>query len=270
MSRQDIRIELPVANPDGTLTLIGKAAERNTALGASSPVKDDFDWVTIGTDITATQALVDQAKASDRLSQRQHYQALKLLGIAPNQNLQSTDTVYPLLIDVRDILLVKNQTNPEELSLWGFNVTVDTVGGKRVVTVDIPTESPVAFIQLCKDVIAQHTALGAGSPLTGKVDMAFMSTGTTNADTAFKNAEEERGVKESKNELAMHYCGYAEGQNSETVGTFYNTITNLRDLLLVAYRNNPEQLTLWGFDVVVGETAMGDSAKPEPTPPPVP
>lgn len=214
--------------------------------------------------------LHNEAIAADRDAQDLHYKAMSLLGIAPNQNLESTGTVYPLVIDARDVLLVKNQTNPEALSLWGFNVVVETVGGKRVVTVDIPTDSPATFIQLCKDIVAKHTALGVASPLNGKVDMAFMATGTTNADTAFTAAEEQRGIKEAANELAMVETGYGEGQTSETVGTCYNIITNLRELLLVAYRSNPEELTRWGFDVVVSETAMGGNDGDAPTPPPVP
>lgn len=270
MARQDVRIELPVANPGKTLDLLSKAIARNTALGINSPVKDDFNWADLATALTAMQALLTEITQADQLAQSQHYEALRLIGTAPGQNLQSHKTLYPLVTDVRDILLVKNQTNPEALELWGFTVVVTTTGAKRNVDVTIPTDSPAEFLTLCNAIISQHTALGVASPLNGKVDMDFFADTTATAQTNFTNAEENRGIKEAQHGNLMNQLGYAEGQTSETTGTVYNIITNIRDLLLVVYSSNPEELTRWGFAVVVGQTAMGGSNEPAPTPPPAP
>ncbi len=270
MARQDVTVELPVGNAGDTAKLLGKIAARNTALGASSPIQNDFNWADIATALTNVDNLLKEAIAADRKSQSLHYSALSLLGIAPNQNLQTPDTLYPLVAKARDILLVKNQTNPEALSIWGFNVVVDTKGGKRTVVVDMPTDSPEKFIDLCLDIVAEHTNLGVASPLTGKVDMTFFATTITQANTNFTDAETLRKAKEAKHAQALTWAGYAPGQNSETPGTGYNLLCNMRDLLLVTYSDIPEELTLWGFKVVVTATAIKQGDGPEPTPPPVP
>ncbi len=270
MARQDVTVELPVGNAGETAILLGKIAARNTALAGSSPIQTDFNWLAIGAKVTGINLLVAEATDADRKSQSQHYSALSLLGTAPSQNLQTPGTLYPMVVKVRDILLVRFQTNPEELSVWGFNVVVNTVGGKRTVVVDITTDSPTTFMQLCFDIAAEHTALGLGSPLTGKLDMAFFESTANIAKTKFDEAEALRGTKEVKHAQALSEAGYAPGQSSETPGTAYNALCNMRDLLLVAYSNVPEELTLWGFKVVVSATAIKPGDEPEPTPPPVP
>lgn len=270
MARQDVTVEIPVGNPGETANLLGKIAARNTLLGVNSPIQNDFNWVDIASGITDVDNVLKEAITADRKSQSLHYSALSLLGIAPNQNLQTPDTLYPMVAKARDILLVKNQTNPEALSIWGFNVVVGTDGGKRTVVVDMPTDSPDTFIQLCMDIVAQHKALGAGSPLTGKLDMTFFETTINQANTDFKDAEELRGIKEANHAQALTWAGYAPGQSSETPGTGYNLLCNMRDLLLVTYSDIPEELTLWGFKVVVTATAIKSGDGPEPTPPPVP
>lgn len=270
MARQDVSVELPVGNAGETAILLGKIAARNTALAGSSPIQNDFNWPSVAAKVTGINLLVTEATEADRKSQSLHYSALSLLGTAPSQNLQTPGTLYPMVVKVRDILLVKYQTNPEEMSVWGFNVVVNTVGGKRTVVVDIPTDSPTSFIQLCLDITAEHTSLGLGSPLTGKLDMAFFESTTTIAKTNFENAETERAIKETKHAQALNEAGYAPGQSSETPGTAYNLLCNMRDLLLVAYSNVPEELSLWGFKVVVTATAIKNDNEPEPTPPPVP
>ena len=270
MARQDVTVELPVGNAGETAKLLGKVAARNTALGASSPIKDDFNWADIATGITGLENMLKEATEADRKSQSLHYSALSQLGIAPNQNLQTPDTLYPMVAKARDILLVKNQTNPEALSLWGFNVVVNTDGGKRTVVVDMPTDSPEMFIQLCLDIVTQNTALGVDSPLANKLDMTFFETTANQAKTDFAEAEVQRGIKEAKHAEALTAAGYAPGQSSETPDTGYNLLCKIRDLLLVTYSNVPEDLTLWGFKVVVSATAIKQGDEPTPTPPPVP
>ncbi len=270
MSRQDVRIELPLNSPESTLKLLVKIDARNTAMGINSPIQNDFNWADIAVGIPIVQALIKDATVADRQAQNLHYQAMSTLGIAPGQNLQMLDTPYTLTTQIRDILLAKNRANPEALELWGFTVVVGTTAGKRTVTVDIPTDSPETFIQLCNYIIEQNTALGVASPLVGKIDMATYTGNVATAETDFNTAATQRGIKEAKHGEALMLAGYGEGQSSETPGTLYYIITGMRDLLLVAYHNSPEELSLWGFNVIVGSTNMGDSNRPEPTPPPVP
>ncbi len=268
MARQDVTVELPVNNPGETAILLGKIAARNTELALDSPIQNDFNWLEVADSVTQITTMVKEAIRADRKAQSLHFGALSLMGLAANQNLQTPKTLYPLVVKVRDILLVKNQDNPEALSIWGFNVVVNTTGGKRTVVVDIPVESPEVFIQLCEDIAEEHTNLGASSPLNGKLDMTFFTATTSQADINFTAAAAKRALSETKNAQAMEKAGYAPGQSSETPGTGYNLITNMRDLLLVAY-SAPKELSLWGFKVEVGSTAYHAADEPTPPPPPV-
>ena len=45
--------------------------------------------------------------------------------------------------------------------------------------------------------------------------------------------------------------GVEVGQSSQSTGTLYYYLTSIRDLLLVIYRGNEEQLSTWGFNVAV-------------------
>ena len=57
MARQDVTVEIPVGNPGGTVKLLGKVVARNTLLGASSPIQNDFPWVVIAAGIAEVQPL---------------------------------------------------------------------------------------------------------------------------------------------------------------------------------------------------------------------
>ena len=46
--------------------------------------------------------------------------------------------------------------------------------------------------------------------------------------------------------------GVAKGQNVETEGTALNLLVQVRDQLLIKNRGLEENLTLWGFSVVIG------------------
>lgn len=262
MAREDVKVNLPVGDPDGTVKLTEKIVARNTAMGATSPVSGDFDFTAIAAQAAAAKLLRTEADAADRLSQKDHQGALSLLGIAQGQNLQSPGTIYTETTRIRDILLVKYKTNPETLELWGFNVVIDQTEGKRTVRVEIPTESPDKFITLAGAIVAQNTAEGAASPLSGKIDMAVYASRATDAGTMFNNAASKRAEKEAKHGEALAICGYAAGQTSETEGTLYQIITQVRDLLLAVYHTNPEELSVWGYDVVVSSSSHGGEEEP--------
>jgi hypothetical protein len=71
-------------------------------------------------------------------------------------------------------------------------------------------------------------------------------------------------MSQANNELARNLCGYGEGQTSETPGTLYYLITQVRDLLLVAYDGNEEQLSTFGFNVVVSSSTSSGGGSPVP------
>ncbi|HLG33344.1 MAG TPA: hypothetical protein VI757_00565 [Bacteroidia bacterium] len=74
-----------------------------------------------------------------------------------------------------------------------------------------------------------------------------------------------RQAKEALNQQVEAKQGYAEGQTSETVGTLYYSYTGIRDRLLNVNAGVEENLSEWGFDVVLDE-AHGAAPGEEPIP----
>ncbi len=251
MARQDVTVNLPIGDPDGTIELVGRIIDRNTAMGANSPINNDFSFAEIANGLSTIKALRKEADKADRKSLTLHGNAMRLLGLAQAQNKKSDGTIYTETLRIRDILMVKFRENPEELELWGFNVVVDQTEGKRTVRIEIPVGSPADFITLAEAIVEKNTAEGINSPLSSKIDMVAYATNTTQAGIDYKQAKIESDLKESKHGEALNMLGYAPGQSSETVGTAYYLICSIRDLLLAVYSNNPEALSEWGFDVVV-------------------
>jgi hypothetical protein len=56
--------------------------------------------------------------------------------------------------------------------------------------------------------------------------------------------------------------GTAEGQTINTLGTLYNMVGTIRDILLITYKDNEEELSKWGFNVVIGQ-AKSPKRKPK-------
>ena len=115
MATRDVKINLPVGSPDDTVNLVDKIIARNTAMALTSPIKDDFDWVAVAAKQVLIKQLRTDADKADTDSQKQHYKAMKIMGLAPGQNLQVEGTLYVEVTRIRDILLGKNEDNPEEL-----------------------------------------------------------------------------------------------------------------------------------------------------------
>ena len=124
---------------------------------------------------------------------------------------------------------------------------------KKTVKIDIPIADPDELVVLCLALLAKHIADGAGSPLNA-VNMATFQTNAGDARDLRQEAKQEHALGEQKNQQAAVLIGKAKGQNSKTPGTLYNTVTRIRDSLLVIYNSNPERLSLWGFNVQVRQS----------------
>ena len=73
------------------------------------------------------------------------------------------------------------------------------------------------------------------------------------------SSKELRAQSEALMQAANTIFGVEVGQNSKSPGTLYNYLAAIRDLLLVIYRGNEEQLSTWGFDVVVSASSSPSS-----------
>lgn len=126
MARRTVTVKSYRYNPSKLLQTLEDIVEYNTELGASSPFAsgDIVDMTAFAAKVAAarakrTEALHHYAQAEAAMNESQ-----SLLGTAAGQGILTTDTCINYMSRIKRTLLVVNDDNPEELSLWGFDVTV--------------------------------------------------------------------------------------------------------------------------------------------------
>lgn len=266
MARKNVRVDIPIGNVDRTVKLGETTSARHTALGAGSPLTGQMDMAIFDALVANIKAARGPAISDARQKEAWNEQALTVIGIAAGQNLQSKKTVYWHINQVQKFMAFKFKGNEEQASLWGFNVVVSDVAGRRYVNFNVPYNSPEGLLDLGSAIISKHNTDGAGSIFTAPLfDMADFEAKVNQARTLRDDALAKDQTSQASYELARNLCGYGEGQSSETPETLYYLITQVRDLLLVAYDGNEEQLSTFGFNVVVStSTSSGGGDTPEP------
>ena len=120
---------------------------------------------------------------------------------------------------------------------------------KKDVRIDMKVGKPDAFVSGAKILHTKDTTLGDGSPL--RTIRGDFGDKLTQAEGLRARSKELRAESEAVMQQANAILGFDVGQTSETPGTLYYYMTLFRDQLLVSYRGNEEQLSTWGFDVVI-------------------
>lgn len=262
-------MDVPLGNVDTTLVLGDRLLAKHTGLGATSPLNGQVNMVAFGTLITDIRNNRVPAVADSRQKEAWNEQALTVIGIAKGQNLQVPNTVYWHINKVHKFMAFKFKGNEEQASLWGFNVVVTETGGRRNVSFNVPYLSPTGLLDLATAIISKHTTDGAASILIPALfDMVDFGAKTNTAIQLRDDALVKDQASQAANELARNLCGYGEGQTSETPDTLYWYITQCRDLLLIVHEGNEEQLSTWGFNVVVSTSTSTPGADPAPGPEP--
>jgi hypothetical protein len=123
MAKKTVRIEIPERSPKSMIELCGKIISKHKADGESSVLKS-LDMATFegkhgtaSTKYTESDSLHKQAEAA-------HQEAMTAIGVAEGQNINTPDTLYSIIAQIRDMLLVLNKGNEEKLGDWGFDVVV--------------------------------------------------------------------------------------------------------------------------------------------------
>jgi len=261
MARKNVRVDIPVGNVDRTLKLGEDIQQRHVELDADSPLTDIIDMAEFGTLLTAIAAKRTPAITDGRKKEAWNEKALRMIGIAKGQNLEIPGTVFHHINKVHRFMAFKFRGNEEQASLWGFDVVVGQTNGRRHVNFNIPYGSPQGMIDLASDILSKHGTDGVDTIFPASLfDMDGLQQNLDTAVQLREDAEESNQQKQANNQAARVLCGYGEGQTSQTHGTLYYEITRVRDLLLIAYDGNEEQLSLWGFNVVVSATGGGKKA----------
>ena len=126
---------------------------------------------------------------------------------------------------------------------------------KRIVKVDLYRYSPEKLLKTLESVVARNTHLGPASPFTGGalVDMDAFADKVAAARAKRTEALEYYAKAEAAMNESQNLLGNAAGQSMLTTDTCLNYLGRIKRTLLVQHNKNPEALSLWGFDVKVGE-----------------
>lgn len=255
--KKNVRVFVPLRMPEKTIKLCDRIIKKHTILGATSSLNGLLPIPVFVARVANIKSFREEASMRSDLAESQYEMVQKACGSGKGQSMQVEFTVYWYVLKVRGVLRSKNRGTEEELQNWGFNVVITTTGGRRNVRIDIPRDNPEKLLELAGAIISKDTDLGVASPLVGQVDVAGLTVLVTDTYTLFEEWEDNVREAQSLNNQASVLLGYAEVQNSLTPNTMYYDICTVRDFLLNHYMGAEEQLTPWGFEVVITTTATG-------------
>ncbi len=124
MTRKTVRVEIPAGKPDQIISLAETINRKHESLGETSPLTSINKMDVFASKLTQGKQLRDESKELKRTSEAKMEEAMVNLGLATGQTSATPDTMYNLLLQVRDLLLVTYRGNEEKLSEWGFKVVV--------------------------------------------------------------------------------------------------------------------------------------------------
>ncbi len=252
-----VRVDMPVNSPKETLSLCVEIIERDTLLGAASPLAGFVDMAVFATKHTNANTKQKAGNKSADDAQTTYNMCSSKCGLAAGQTKDTENKVYWFVVQIRDILLLKYKGVEETLSQFGFNVVISQTGARKNVRVDMPTK-PETMLELADAIIEKHTELGVASPLTAAlVDMTAFETLVTEANTLLDDWKSFTEDAQTFHNQAQVILGYADGQTSETEGTIYYYLCIIRDRLLQKYQGTEEALAQWGFKVVISSKQTG-------------
>lgn len=117
----------------------------------------------------------------------------------------------------------------------------------------MPVKNPDHLIVLARKVYARHKQLGKDSPLIN-IDMEGLIQKAGEAEESLGQARTLHARAEALSLRGYSAIGSAKGQSSLSAGTMYNRLTIIRDLLLSLNKGLEENLSEWGFNIVISET----------------
>jgi hypothetical protein len=139
---------------------------------------------------------------------------------------------------------------------------MENLMAKTNIKVPIPIGKPKEMSHLLDRIVLKNTSMEPDTIITN-VDMAVFTQRVTDMLKLRLESADLKAQSENKMEQANNMMGTGHGQNIRSTGTLYNDTMKIRDLLLAVYSGNEEQLSEWGFSVVVHESSTHPPAKPE-------
>ncbi len=266
MPRRNVRVDIPINSPDAMIKLVDNIFKRHDELEEDSGLNDpEIDMVAFLAVHELHKEKREEGNENHELAEPLIQAADTALGTEEGQTIETPGTVYNFSGRIRDrLLIVHNDKDEEELTTYGYNVVVSESKGKRTVSVEIPIESPDAMIKLSKKILKRHAALEAESPLLiPQLDMDAFETVHELHEEKRDAGNEKHGKGEAAIQKADKALGTEEGQTSDTKGTVYNFTGDGRDILLFKNPGEEEELTTYGFNVVISMTPLPGEEEPD-------
>lgn len=125
-------MDIPRSEPDVLIKLAEDVQKQSEALGDDCPLKAEPYMGALKTDTAKAKELREEAERLRQQAEAKNSQALKLLGLAPGQNLTQEGTVLFNVTSARDRLLQVHRTKEKNLETYGFPVKItETVPGAK-------------------------------------------------------------------------------------------------------------------------------------------
>jgi hypothetical protein len=130
MARKTVKVGIDRGKPDSFISQAEKVGKKHESMGADSPL-NSFNMALYNEKLDRAKQLRDESKDAKAISESKMEESKINLGIAIGQNRDSADTIYNMLLKMRNQLLIHYQGNEEKLSEWGFDVVVNRAKSRK-------------------------------------------------------------------------------------------------------------------------------------------
>lgn len=121
---------------------------------------------------------------------------------------------------------------------------------KRSIRKPIPRSRYGEMMRIARRLVDKDEQMGDTSPLKDLEMKQFRDNVNTAADV-WEQAKKHRQKSEALMQKFRGMLGVEVGQNMSTPDTIYYFMGLCRDLLAVKFRGNEDEMSTWGFDIVI-------------------
>jgi len=250
MSSKRIIVDFERSKPDAILIHSKRIIARHEEMADTSPLKR-FDMPAFTSITNDAGKKLQESRQLHAEAEGYTEEAYKSIGIHDEQSIRTPGTVYNTIGNIRSRLKNAYQGSEEKISAFGFNV-VNNAGNIRI---DLPRQKIDSFFDLVYTIYETNKKLGDKSPIAD-FDIEGMSTKTLEAQNTHKKAKNLHAKAEAITQDAYQLIGIYKKQTIRTKGTLYNYIGQFRTELMIVYQGNEEELSRFGYNVVVEKPAV--------------
>lgn len=126
MSRKTVKVTVPVSKPDEFGKLLKNIIAQHAEEGSKSPLKShrSVNMTTFKSLSVKAEDLRSKAEQLRHRSEKLMEQSRSIYGFGKGQTISTPYTLYNMVDDIKDTLLLAYKGNEEGLGEWGFDVSV--------------------------------------------------------------------------------------------------------------------------------------------------